>query len=76
MFLTGRFDVVADRFNTERIIVRDGQLRRFQFSLASPTLAVLRDWLRQAGFADIASYDGDAGPVRFDSRRLIVVAQR
>lgn len=32
-----RFDPLAGRSKTERIVVRDGRVRRFRFSLATPT---------------------------------------
>ncbi|MDQ6776398.1 MAG: class I SAM-dependent methyltransferase [Actinomycetota bacterium] len=71
-----RFDAVAGRSRTERVVVRDGRVRRFRFSLAIPPLSVLRDWLCQAGFSEVDAYGQNGEPLRIDSRRLLIVAQR
>jgi SAM-dependent methyltransferase len=71
-----RLDAAADRTQTERIVIRDGRVRRFRFSLAVPTAAQLCDWLREAGFADVAVYDGAGEPFRADSRRVVLIARR
>lgn len=70
------FDASEGRSRTERIVVRDGRVRRFRFSLASPPLSVLRDWLRQAGFETVEAYGQNGEPLDADSRRLVMVAQR
>jgi DNA-binding transcriptional MerR regulator/ubiquinone/menaquinone biosynthesis C-methylase UbiE len=70
------FDPVAGRSRTERIVVRDGRVRRFRFSLATPPASVLREWLHDAGFTQVEAYGPHGEPLRFDSRRLVVVAER
>ena len=55
--------------------MRDGRVRRFRFSLATPPLSTLRDWLLEAGFEAVEAYGQNGEPLRFDSRRLVVVAQ-
>jgi len=71
-----RFDPLAERSRTERIVLRDGRVRRFRFSLATPPASVLRDWLRSAGFTDVQIYGAHGEPFQFDSRRVVLVAQR
>jgi len=68
------FDPVAGRSNTERIIVRDGRVRRTGFSLAQPTAAELAVMLREAGFEDVRALDESGGEFTTRSRRLLLVA--
>jgi len=69
------FDPLAGRSHTERIVVRDGQVRRTEFSLSQPTAAQLADWLRAAGFGAVDAFDEAAGPFGSDSRRLLMRAR-
>jgi len=68
------FDPVAGRSHTERIIVRDGRVRRTGFSLAQPTAAQLVEMLREAGFGDVRAFDERGGEFTTTSRRLVVRA--
>ncbi len=68
------FDLVEGRSRTERIIVRDGRVRRVRFSLAQRTLPELTASLRQAGFEQITVYGSGGEPLRPDSRRMLIVA--
>ncbi len=68
-------DQAAERTETERIVIRDGRVRRFRFSLAAPSTTQLCRWLHEAGFADIAVYGGAGGPFGSDSRRVVLVAR-
>jgi len=70
------FDPIAGRSRTERIVVRDGRVRRFRFSLAALPVSTLRDWLKDAGFNEVEAYGPSGEPLRFDSRRLVLVARR
>jgi hypothetical protein len=70
------FDPVAGRSKTERTVVRDGRVRRFRFSLATPPASLMRKWLRGAGFSRVEAYGPDGEPLRVDSRRLVMVAER
>jgi SAM-dependent methyltransferase len=71
------FDVLTGRTETERFVVRDGKMRRFAFSVRSFTFTELRDWLLQAGFADVEAYDRETGEtLSAGSRRMIVVARK
>jgi SAM-dependent methyltransferase len=68
------FDPVLGRSNTERIIVRDGKVRRTGFSLAQPTAAELVEMLHEAGFEDVRALDESGGEFTTRSRRLLLVA--
>jgi len=70
------FDASTSCSKTERIVVRDGHVRRFRFSLCLPPLSVLRDWLHEAGFRSVEAYGRGGEPLRVDSRRLVIVAER
>jgi SAM-dependent methyltransferase len=71
------FDVLAGRIETERFVVRGGKVRRFTFSVRFFTFTELRDWLLQAGFADVEAYDRETGEtLSGESRRMIVVARK
>jgi SAM-dependent methyltransferase len=69
------FDPVAGRSNTERIIVRDGTVRRTGFSLAQPTAAELVEMLHEAGFEDVRALDESGEEFTTRSRRLLLVAR-
>ena len=69
------FDLLEGRSRTERIIVRDGRVRRVRFSLAQQTLSELSASLRHAGFEHIAVHGVDGEPpLRPDSRRMLILA--
>jgi SAM-dependent methyltransferase len=68
------FDPVAGRSHTERIIVRDGKVRRTDFTLAQPTAAQLADMLRAAGFDDIRALDESGEKFEIHGRRLLMLA--
>lgn len=70
-----RLDPLTGRCATERIIVRDGAIRRVPFFVRLLTYTELRDWLLDAGFAEVAGHDETGGPLRPDSRRMIAVAR-
>jgi SAM-dependent methyltransferase len=69
------FDPLAGRSHTERIVVRDGQVRRTEFSLSQPTAAQLAGWLRDAGFAEVDAFDESGGAFASNSRRLVMRAR-
>jgi SAM-dependent methyltransferase len=70
------FEPVTGRADTERTIVRDGQTRRFSFSVRMFVAAELGDWLREASFDDARFYDRDGEPLTAQGRRMIAVATR
>ncbi len=69
------FDPAAGRSHTERIVVRDGQVRRTEFSLSQPTASQLGDWMRAAGFDEVEAFDESGGPFAATSRRLLMRAR-
>jgi SAM-dependent methyltransferase len=71
-----RFDPVSGRARTERIVVRDGQMRRFVFSVRVFIAAELRSWLLDAGFAAVEFYGEGGEALTADGRRMITVASR
>jgi SAM-dependent methyltransferase len=71
-----RFDPVAGRAHTERLVVRDGRLRRTAFSVRMPTFPELRGWLEEAGFSEVRALDEHGAPFASGARRLVVLATR
>ena len=69
-------DLVAGRSHTERIVVREGRVRRLHFELAQPTPEQLAGALRSAGFADVDALDESGEPYKVGSRRLVIRARR
>jgi SAM-dependent methyltransferase len=68
------FDLAAGRSHTERIIVREGRVRRTEFSLSQPTASQLVEWLQEAGFDRVEALDETGERVGPRSRRLVVRA--
>jgi ubiquinone/menaquinone biosynthesis C-methylase UbiE len=77
-FLVDRssFDPTTGRAATERVLVRDGRVRRFAFSVRMFIAVELRDWLLDAGFTAVDFYDEEGEPLTADGRRMITVARR
>jgi ubiquinone/menaquinone biosynthesis C-methylase UbiE len=77
-FLVDRssFDPTTGRATTERVLVRDGRVRRFSFSVRMFIAVELRDWLLDAGFTAVDFYDEEGEPLTGDGRRMITVARR
>lgn len=71
-----RFDPTTGRATTERVIVRDGRTRRFEFSVRMFVAAELRDWLLDAGFVDVEFYDGKGEPLTTEGGRMVTIAYR
>lgn len=71
-----QFDPTTGRATTERVIVRDGRVRRFAFSVRMFIAVEFRDWLLNAGFAAADFYDREREPLTAQSRRMIAIAAR
>ncbi len=69
-------DPTSGRALTERVVVRDGRVRRFRFSVRMFLAVELGDWLRQAGFVTVGFYDEQGEPLTAEGRRMIAVAER
>ena len=49
------FDPVSGRVRTERVVYRDGEMRRTHHEVRVPTLPEYSEWLRAAGFSTVES---------------------
>jgi ubiquinone/menaquinone biosynthesis C-methylase UbiE len=70
------FDPVTSRGVTERIVIRDGRSRRFDFFVRMFIAAELRDWCGDAGFREVEFYDEEGAPLTAQSRRMITIARK
>ncbi|RJT20817.1 class I SAM-dependent methyltransferase [Mesorhizobium waimense] len=69
-------DVLSDRRNLERIIVRDGCVRRTHLSFRQYGFSEYVRMLRSAGFGAVEAYGEEGGAFTSDSSRLMVVAYK
>lgn len=69
-------DPLTGTAQTERIIIRDGRIRRTSFVVRLFTFTELRDWLLDAGFSEVRAYGEEATPLSTGSRRMTVIARR
>ncbi|MFD2052029.1 class I SAM-dependent methyltransferase [Mesorhizobium calcicola] len=67
-------DVLSDRSNIERIVVRDGCVRRTYLSFRQYGFSDYVRMLQTAGFKNVECYGQEGGAFTSDSSRLIVVA--
>jgi SAM-dependent methyltransferase len=74
MIDTNEFDCLTGRLKADRVVVRDGNVRRSQFFVRLPTIPELRAWLADAGFAASEFCARDGGPPAIDRPRLVVLA--
>jgi cyclopropane fatty-acyl-phospholipid synthase-like methyltransferase len=70
------FEPVTGRADTERTVVRNGQVRRFSMSVRMFVAAELGDWLREAGFDEVRFYDREGELLTAAARRMIAIASR
>ena len=68
------FDCLSGRMETDRLVVRDGQVRRSHFSIRVPVITELRAWLDGAGFSGVDFFARDGEAPSIHRPRLIVVA--
>ena len=69
-------DVQTGRSRDERIVIRGGKTRSFEFSVRMFTAAELQDWLRAAGFRDTRAYGEDGEPLTLGHRRMAIVGRK
>jgi SAM-dependent methyltransferase len=69
-----RFDEQANRTVTERIVVRNGRVRRFVFTVRTFTVPEITSWLLDAGFSSVDVLDSTLEPFSLAAERMIVVA--
>ena|SRR5450755_571688 len=70
------FDQATGRSRTERFIVKNGRVRKLEFSLEQIPAPQLTQRLHQAGFRDVQLFGQDGAPFEPDGRRLIALARR
>jgi SAM-dependent methyltransferase len=70
-----RLDERTNRTVTERIVVRDGRVRRFTFTVRTFTVPELTSWLLDAGFSAVEAYDHALEPFSLAAERMLVVAR-
>jgi cyclopropane fatty-acyl-phospholipid synthase-like methyltransferase len=70
------FDPTSSRGVTERVVLRDGRVRRFGFTVRMFIAAELGDWCRDAGFRDVEFYDEEGAPLTAQGRRMITIARK
>ncbi|MGR9272680.1 class I SAM-dependent methyltransferase (plasmid) [Rhizobium leguminosarum] len=69
-------EVLTDRRNCERLVVRDGCVRRSRLSFRQYGFSELSRILRDAGFEAVEAYGEEGGAFTCDSARLVVVARK
>jgi SAM-dependent methyltransferase len=79
----GNFQIDYNSFNplsgcteNERVVIRDGGLRRAAYTIRLFTFTELRDWLFEVGFTKVDGLGPDRHPLKLESPRMIVVAQK
>jgi SAM-dependent methyltransferase len=70
------YDQAAGRSRTERFIVKNGRVRKLEFSLEQIPAPQLTQRLHQAGFRDVELLGHGGAPFEPDGRRLIALARR
>jgi SAM-dependent methyltransferase len=70
-----RLNALTSRFEAERTVIRDGEIRRVRFVKRMFAFPELRDWLLAAGFAHVSGYGEDGRELSADHQRMIVVAR-
>jgi SAM-dependent methyltransferase len=68
-------DPLTSRIVADRILVRDGRVRRVPFFVRLFSFTELRDWLLAAGFLQVDGYGEDGEPLSAESRRMVAVAR-
>jgi SAM-dependent methyltransferase len=71
-----RFDVETGREATERWMIRDGRVRKTEYSVRFYTYTELRTLLLDLGFTAVNAVGHDAQPLTLETRRMIVIATR
>lgn len=72
---TTEFDCIEGTIETDRVIARDGAVRRSHHSVQLPAITELRAWLTDAGFASSQFLTRDGQTPSSDRPRLVVIAE-
>jgi SAM-dependent methyltransferase len=70
------FDVETGRAATERWTVRDGTVRKTEYSVRFYSYTELRSLLLDVGFSAVGAVGHDGQPLTLETRRMIVIATR
>ena len=70
------YDPRDGRFYSERVVVRDGRVRRARFFVRAFTFPELREWLLAAGFSDVDVYGTGGAEFSLETNRMLTVARR
>lgn len=76
MIDTSVFDPVTGRIQTDRVVYRDGEVRKSRHQVRLPTIPEFEQWLGAAGFVDMKYFGDDRSPPTVDDMRVVVVATR
>jgi ubiquinone/menaquinone biosynthesis C-methylase UbiE len=68
-------DPLTGRFEVERTVVRDGQVRRLRFVKRLFGFPELRDWCTASGFTRVSGHGEDGRPLNADHNRMVVIAE-
>lgn len=71
-----RYNILTGCTENERIVVREGRVRKLQFFIRLFPYTELRDWLLQAGFQRVEGYGHTGEALTLNSRRMILVAHK
>lgn len=66
----------TDRNETQRVIVRNGEVRRSRFNVRLYGLPEIAYLLKEAGFQSVKGYGQGGGPLTAHDKRLMVLAER
>lgn len=69
-----QLDALTGRFEVERTIIRDGNVRKLTFLKRLFGFPELRDWLAAAGLGAITGHGEDGEPLTAEHSRMIVTA--
>ena len=76
MIDTTRFEPSTGRSITDRIVHRQGSVRRSRHEVRLPTVPEFTEWLGEAGFADAVYFGAGVAPPSIDDVRMVVAATR
>jgi SAM-dependent methyltransferase len=71
-----RFEPMTGRAVTERTCIRDGDVRRFSYSVRMFIGVELKGWLLAAGFDSVHQLDHDGAVLAAESGRMVSIAYK
>lgn len=74
--MVDRVSILDGRSRAERFMVRDGRVRKIEFSLELVDDEQLESWLYEVGFETVRLFDQHGAPCTAASRRRVAVARR